>query len=153
MHRTDAEPETLFSITFQPEDMEVLHAMGAENVLSAMAEGEEPCPTDTFLWEREFRMITFPQPEVLHTIGKLLAYSERSEEITATPGFSEEDRSRRLALGQAASELAFAIDFQYVQKQSKATEAEAVHLLAATAMDADEWLLLLDSGDPPSATI
>jgi hypothetical protein len=142
MYRNETEPGVVFSIVFQPEDMEVLHDMAAENVLSALAEGTDPCVTDTFLWERELRFISFPQPEVLHTIGKLLAYSDRTEKVIATHSLDEATRAKRLALGRAAGELAFAMDNRYAHKQAQATEAEAARLIAASPIDADEWLRL-----------
>ena len=154
VHKNKTET-TDYNIVFGQEDIDLLHAIAAENTMEARALHEEPSVFDAFWFdhmtaaeseEPRSRIIPFHRDAVSYLIEKLNEYAELTEERaeraadTAPEGFADKAWFHRTLLGKSAVMFAAELDERFAKIDQTEVEAEARKVMAASATTADQWL-------------
>ena len=160
MHKNKTET-TDYNIVFAKEDIDLLHAIAAENTMEARALHEQPSDFDAYWFDhmaaaetgdQRSRIIPFHRNAVSYLIQKLHEYGELTEERaeraadTAPDGFADKAWFHRTVLGSAAIMLATELDERFAKIHGTEIEAEAREVMAASPVTADQWLRTLTEG-------
>ena len=149
---------TDYNIAFAQEDIDLLHAIAAENTMEARALHEEPSAFDAYWFGHmvasesgnpRSRIVPFHREAVSYLIQKLNEYAELTEERadraadTAPEGFADKAWFHRTLLGESAVMFAAELDERFAKIDHTEVEVEARKVIAASATTADQWLRTL----------